>query len=150
MIEKNKNQMEQDNHCEEILVAVDMAILSGNGKDSKILLIKRKFGPFEGMWALPGGIVESNESLEVAAKRELKEETCIAGVDLKQLHTFGDPGRDPRGRVISIAFIGFVNDQNTVAKAHSDAKEVAWFPIKKLPQLAFDHKKIISFALKKV
>jgi 8-oxo-dGTP diphosphatase len=112
----------------------------------KLLLIKRKNPPFEGKWALPGGFVEIDETLEEAAKRELKEETGISNIDLKQLHTFGAIDRDPRGRNISVVYYGLLDGEKISIKADSDACEVKWFPIEKLPELAFDHIDIIDFA----
>ena len=118
-------------------------ILVTTGNDPKILLIRRKHDPYAGKWALPGGFVEIDEDLPEAALRELQEETGLRDIDLKQFRTYGRPGRDPRGRTISVVYYGFVaKGQKT--KAGDDAAEAAWFSIDKLPPLAFDHDEIIT------
>ena len=111
----------------------------------EILLIRRKNPPFKNEWALPGGFIDMNETLKESAIRELNEETGISGIELHQLDTYGDPGRDPRGRVVSIIFWGIIKNINQV-KAGDDAKEAEWFSLDDLPGLAFDHKKIIIAA----
>ena len=131
-----------------IFVTVDIVILKESKPDQTILLIKRKNSPFQDFWALPGGFVDENEDLEAAAIRELEEETQIKAKYLEQIKAFGKPFRDPRSHVISIAFIGFVSE-NTITNAADDAKEVGWFPINNLPDLAFDHLEIINFTLNK-
>src|SRR3989344_573932 len=93
-------------------VTVDIIIFTVKDDDLKILLVKRKVWPFEGFWALPGGFVKMNESLEDAAKRELQEETGVKDVYLEQLYTFGSPKRDPRGRVITVSYIALVNSSD--------------------------------------
>lgn len=100
-------------------------------KELKILLIKRKKQPFKDCWAIPGGFVDMNEDLETSAYRELKEETNIDNVYLEQLYTFGQCNRDPRTRVISTSYMALVNKENLTPKAGDDAKEVAWFTVKK-------------------
>ncbi|AIN74683.1 NUDIX hydrolase [Flavobacterium psychrophilum] len=129
-----------------IFVTVD-AVIIRKSTDNQLLLIKRKNKPFENCWALPGGFVDENEDLEVAAKRELEEETQIKIDSLQQFGTFGKPFRDPRGHMISVAYFGEV-PENTIAIASDDAKEVAWFAVNELPNLAFDHQEIIEKALK--
>jgi 8-oxo-dGTP diphosphatase len=116
-------------------------------EDLKILLIQRRGEPFAGMWALPGGFVDMDETLEASAKRELQEETGIARLYLEQLYTFGDPGRDPRDRVITVAYYALVKLSDHTIKADSDAKDVAWFAVSDLPKLAFDHAKVVDGAL---
>ena len=129
-------------------VTVDIAIFTGEVPD--LLLIRRKHFPFEGDWALPGGFVEMNESLEEAALRELKEETGVADVPLTEIGAFGDPSRDPRGRVITIAYAAVLERSTLKPQAGSDASEVAWFSTADLPALAFDHEEIIRKALEKL
>lgn len=135
-------------HISKIFLTVDIVLLKYSRNKYNILLVKRRNSPFKNFWALPGGFVDENEDLETAAKRELLEETSISIKNLEQLKAFGKPFRDPRNHVVSVAFIGYV-PENTNAIAADDAKEVKWFNIDKLPQLAFDHDEIISFSLLK-
>lgn len=136
---------------QDIKVSVD-AVVFGYDQDSGIsaLLIKRKNEPFQKMWALPGGLVLNGESLDGAVKRELKEEAGIDVNYLEQLYTFGDPSRDPRNHTLSVSYFGLVRPQDFQPTAHTDAEDVAWFNVKKLPRLAFDHKKIIDLAIKRL
>src|SRR5512143_3274019 len=127
-------------------VTVDVVSLTLRGDDLQVLLIKRDIAPYRGRWAIPGGFVHIDESLESAARRELREETGVTDVYLEQLYTFGDLGRDPRGRVISVAYIALVPAPLAV-EAGSDAREARWWPLKELPVLAFDHDKIVHLAL---
>ncbi|TWR29933.1 NUDIX hydrolase [Mucilaginibacter pallidiroseus] len=130
-----------------IKVAVDAVVFGYNSKDGlQVLLIKRKVAPFKDSWALPGGLVGDDESLEDAIQRELKEETGVNINYLEQLYSFGKPNRDPRNRVISITYYGLVRPDEFEIKADTDAAEVAWFNSKKLPQLAFDHREILTAA----
>ena len=129
-----------------IFVTVD-AVIVKKTTDNQLLLIKRKKEPFQNCWALPGGFVDENEDLEVAAKRELEEETRIKIDSLEQFGAFGKPFRDPRGHLISVAYFAEVPEK-TIAIASDDAKEVAWFPVNELPNLAFDHQEIIEKAFK--
>ena len=129
-----------------IFVTVD-AVIVKKTTDNQLLLIKRKNEPFQSCWALPGGFVDENEDLEVAAKRELEEETQIKIDSLEQFGAFGKPFRDPRGHLISVAYFAEVPEK-TIAIASDDAKEVAWFPVNELPNLAFDHQEIIEKAFK--
>ncbi len=131
-------------------VTVDIVIFTVQNNDLKVLLVKRDIEPFKGMWAIPGGFVKIDESLEEAAKRELQEETGLKNVYLEQLYTFGDPQRDPRGRIITISYIALVNSENIKLKATTDVSEAQWFSVKKLPLVAFDHKKILEYALKRL
>jgi 8-oxo-dGTP diphosphatase len=128
-------------------VTVDTIIFALRADDLQVLLVKRRYPPFEGMWAIPGGFVEADETLEAAARRELQEETGLTGVTLEQLYTFGDPGRDPRGRSITVAYFAAVPASGAVARAGDDAAEVGWWSIYDLPPLAFDHDKILACAL---
>ncbi|MEK6757807.1 MAG: NUDIX domain-containing protein [Nanoarchaeota archaeon] len=131
-------------------VTVDIVIFTIRDDDLKVLLVKRDIEPFKGEWAIPGGFVRINESLEDAAKRELEEETGVKDVYLEQLYSFGNPERDPRGRVITIAYIALINSEKIKLKATTDASDVQWFSIKKIPSLAFDHKKILDYSLKRL
>jgi 8-oxo-dGTP diphosphatase len=127
-------------------VTVDVVIITLRGEELHVLLVKRDLAPYKGKWAIPGGFVHLDESLESAARRELHEETGVTNVYLEQLYTFGDPGRDRRGRVISVAYIALVPASLDV-EAGSDAREARWWPLKELPALAFDHDKIVQLAL---
>ncbi len=110
----------------------------------KVLLIQRRKSPFQGDWALPGGFVEIDEDLDSAARRELKEETGLSKVYLEQLYTFGEVERDPRGRVITVAYFALVNLARHTVRAASDASRAVWFSMSDLPALAFDHEEILS------
>jgi 8-oxo-dGTP diphosphatase len=130
------------------MVSVDASVFKLSGKKAELLLIKRKNEPFKGNWALPGGFVEMDEELEDAVARELAEETGLENVPLEQMHTFGKCGRDPRGRVITIAFIGIAPKGQDKIKGGDDAAEAKWFDIEKLPKdLAFDHNVVTRFAI---
>jgi 8-oxo-dGTP diphosphatase len=109
-------------------------------------LIRRKHDPFAGSWAIPGGFVDMDEALDAAARRELLEETGVRARGLIQFGTFGDPGRDPRGRVISIAYLAIVDPKRLRPVAADDAADVAWFSLVRPPKLAFDHKDILACA----
>lgn len=129
-------------------VAVDIVLLAWRHNGLNVLLIQRHHEPFKGHWALPGGFVGVDESLEEAATRELAEETGIEQVILSQLHTYGDPQRDPRGRVISVAYWGMLTgDLGNAARGGDDAVEARWWPVAELPPLAFDHDIIVADAL---
>lgn len=127
-------------------VTVDVAAFSVRGDELALLLIRRSGPPFRDCWALPGGFVEIDEDLDASAARELREETGISGVYLEQLHTFGRPDRDPRERVISVAYYALVPSNQPPPRAGSDAREVCWMPRHALPPLAFDHTEIIRMA----
>jgi 8-oxo-dGTP diphosphatase len=128
-------------------VSVDIVIVTREAKP-RVLLIRRKHDPFAGMWAIPGGFVDMDESLEDAARRELMEETGVRMRKLTQLHAFGDPRRDPRGRNISVTYLAQVNPEEVAPQAGDDAGEVGWFSLARPPKLAFDHKEILAFARK--
>ncbi len=123
-------------------VTVDIVLVTREAHP-RVLLIERKHDPFVGKWALPGGFVDENEKLIDAARRELKEETSLELAELEQLHTFGDPGRDPRGWTISIAYLARIDFDAVKPKAADDAAEVGWFSLNELPALAFDHAEIL-------
>jgi 8-oxo-dGTP diphosphatase len=130
-------------------VTVDVVVFTILDEQLKVLLIQRKGWPFEGMWAIPGGFVQMDESLETAAYRELAEETGVTSQDvyLEQLYTFGQPNRDPRTRVITVAYFALVGPDKLSPKAASDAAEVGWFSVYDPPELAFDHADILRYAL---
>jgi 8-oxo-dGTP diphosphatase len=129
-----------------IRVAVDAVVFGYKDHQLNVLLIKRKVAPFQGSWALPGGLVLENESLETAVERELQEETNVTIDYLEQLYSFGKPDRDPRNRVVSVAYFALVKPSHHEIKADTDAQDVAWFPINELPELAFDHAIILDKA----
>jgi 8-oxo-dGTP diphosphatase len=122
------------------------AIILTREPSPRVLLIRRKHPPFAGAWALPGGFVDQDEPLETAARRELREETGLVVDDFEQMHTFGDPGRDPRGWTVSVAFVARVDPESATPKAGDDAAEVAWHLLDRLPSLAFDHDKVLAHA----
>ena len=128
-----------------ISVTTDSVIFFRNNNKPKVLLVKRKKDPFKDKWALPGGFLEDEEPLEMGARRELREETSLEVDKLKQLHTFGTPGRDPRGRTISITFLGEVSSEEKV-QGNDDAAEARWYEFDNLPDLAFDHSEIMQVA----
>jgi 8-oxo-dGTP diphosphatase len=130
-----------------IRVSVDAVVFGYTSREGLlVLLIKRNVEPFKNTWALPGGLVHDDEPLETAVQRELKEEAGISINYLEQLYSFGQPDRDPRNRVVSIAYYGLVKPDAFELKADTDANDAAWFNIKNLPQLAFDHNSIIDVA----
>lgn len=131
--------------CDTQAVAVDVVIFTVIEDQLKVLLIKRAIAPKD-IWAIPGGFVHKTEGLDAAAERELFEETGVKGVYLEQLYTFGEPKRDPRGRVISVSYFALVDDKQVELKFGSDAKDVGWFAVDDLPELAFDHKAILTYA----
>jgi 8-oxo-dGTP diphosphatase len=116
----------------------------------KLLLIERALPPFAGSWALPGGFVREGEALDTTARRELSEEAGLAQIFLEQLHTFGQPDRDPRGWVVTVAYYALVNGEHYQLQAATDAKAVAWFSLSQLPELAFDHRQIVQTALQRL
>lgn len=128
-------------------VTVDLVIFTIAENDLKVLLIRRGLEPFKNKWALPGGFVEMEEALDKAAARELKEEAGVSDVYLEQLYTFGDPGRDPRGRVISVAYFALVDASRQTLQAADDAADAQWHSVFKPPRLAFDHRKILDYAV---
>jgi ADP-ribose pyrophosphatase YjhB (NUDIX family) len=128
-------------------VTVDLVIFTLADDDLKVLLIRRGVDPYIGRWALPGGFVGIEESLEKAAARELKEEVGVTDVYLEQLYTFGEPKRDPRGRVISVAYFALIDAERQRIVAASDAADAEWHSVFNPPKLAFDHKKILDYAV---
>lgn len=132
---------------QKIAVTVDSVVFCKIKNQFKVLLIQRKKDPFKDQWALPGGFVDENEDLETAAKRELMEETGVKLDSMQQVQAFGNPGRDPRGHTISIAFLSRIYCEEDL-KPSDDAKDAKWFPVEKLQDmdLAFDHDEIINVA----
>ncbi|HEX5833566.1 MAG TPA: NUDIX domain-containing protein [Pyrinomonadaceae bacterium] len=130
-------------------VTVDVVIFTIQQGVLKVLLVKRLIDPFIGQFAIPGGFVLEDEDLEQAAVRELREETGVSDVYLEQLYTFGKPDRDPRGRVVTVAYFALISADREL-KAGTDAADAAWFPINDLPPLAFDHAAILDYALERL
>ncbi len=130
-------------------VTVDIVVVTRERRP-RVLLIRRKHPPFAGTWAIPGGFVDMDETLEDAAQRELREETGIDGGRLQQLHAFGDPGRDPRGRTITVVYLARVNPADVHPQAADDARELAWHSLDRLPPLAFDHRDILALARRRL
>jgi 8-oxo-dGTP diphosphatase len=128
-------------------LTVDCVVFGLDDGELKVLLIQRGLEPFKGRWALPGGFVRVEETLEQAARRELEEEAGLKNVFLEQLYTFGAVDRDPRERVVSVAYYALVKLSDHRARAATDAAEAEWFPISKVPKLAFDHYQILQTAL---
>jgi 8-oxo-dGTP diphosphatase len=127
-------------------LTVDCVVFGLDDGELKILLIQRALEPFKGRWALPGGFVRVEETLDDAARRELAEETGLRDVFLEQLYTIGTVDRDPRERVVSVAYYALVKLSDHDAKAATDAAEAQWFPLSQLPKLAFDHAEIVDLA----
>jgi 8-oxo-dGTP diphosphatase len=147
IIFEQKNIMQKERPA--ISVTVDIVLFKQEeNKTLFILLIRRRNEPFQNAWALPGGFVEADEDLETAARRELEEETGLHAGTLEQLYAFGTPGRDPRGRTISIAYTGMADPESQL-KAGDDAAETRWYNVMELPELAFDHREIIQKAVLK-
>ncbi len=127
-------------------VTTDVVIFTIRDEQLKLVLIHRAAAPYRGKWALPGGFVGIDEALEDAARRELEEETGVSGVYLEQLYTFGAPKRDPRERVITVAYYALIPSDKLQLRAATDAEAVGWFAMGDLPTLAFDHDDIVAKA----
>lgn len=127
-------------------VTCDVVLFGYDGSQLHVLLIERGLEPYRGHWALPGGFMHMDETLEQCAARELHEETGVSLVDLKQIGAFSSVHRDPRGRVITVAFLGLVNKSHYRLLAGDDAADARWFMLEALPPLAFDHDEIIYTA----
>jgi len=134
----------------DIQVTVDIVIFALRDGELDVLLIQRGIPPFQGRWALPGGFVRDGESLESAARRELEEEAGVRDVYLEQLYTFGEPGRDPRGRVVTVAYYALLTTEAAPLVAGTDAGAARWMPARKHPPLAFDHERILAYALERL
>jgi 8-oxo-dGTP diphosphatase len=131
-------------------LTVDAVVFGLDDEDLKVLLIRRDLEPFQGKWALPGGFVRVEESLEEAVRRELQEETGITQLFLEQLYTFGDVDRDPRERVVTVAYYALVKLSDHRIKAATDACDAAWFAVSEARSLAFDHDRIVAAALERL
>ena len=129
-------------------VTTDCVIFGYDGKELKVLLIERGIEPFKGCWAFPGGFLNMDEDALAGARRELKEETGLENAFIEQFHTFSEPGRDPRGRVITIAHYALVKIQGV--EGGDDAAQARWFPIEEVPPLAFDHDRILRMAMSRL
>lgn len=140
--------------CDRLIVTVDVVIFSlrdnAQASDLQVLLIRRRRAPFLGMWAIPGGPVARDEALEATAQRKLAEETGLTGIYLEQLYTFGEPERDPRNRVVTVAYFALVPVNAPVPRTDQDAEQVRWWSINSLPCLAFDHGHILHYALRRL
>lgn len=134
--------------AERLQVTVDCVVFGIDDQGLKVLLIERGVEPHLGMHALPGGFIHPGESLDEAALRELRQETGVTSLYLEQLYSFGEPGRDPRGRVVTVAYTALVKlSDHRVIRATTDARSAAWVAVRKLPRLAFDHARILAIAL---
>jgi 8-oxo-dGTP diphosphatase len=131
-------------------LTVDCVVFGLDESELKVMLIQRGLAPFEGKWALPGGFVRANETLDEAAWRELEEETGLRKVFLEQLYTFGAVDRDPRERVVSVAYYALVNLIDHPVHAATDARDAGWFAVHDVPSLAFDHGEILQVALERL
>jgi 8-oxo-dGTP diphosphatase len=131
-------------------LTVDCVVFGLDDEELKVMLIQRGLAPFEGKWALPGGFVRLNETLDEAARRELEEETGLSQIFLEQLYTFSAVDRDPRERVVSVAYYALVNLSDHKVHAATDARDAAWFGVHDVPSLAFDHSGILQMALERL
>ena len=133
-----------------VTLTTDIVIFTIRDERLEVLLVQRGNPPFQGKWALPGGLVDEDEDLDFCARRELEEETEVSGVSLEQLHTFGKPNRDPRGRLVTTAYYTLARRDRLTPKAASDAANVRWFAVDVLPSLAFDHAEIVAMARRRL
>lgn len=127
-------------------LTVDCVVFGYDAEEMKVLLIQRNIDPFAGKWALPGGFVHVDETLDDAARRELQEETGVSDLYLEQLYTFGTLERDPRERVVSVAYYALIDLFSCQLSAATDARNAAWFAVDETPLLAFDHAAILAMA----
>jgi ADP-ribose pyrophosphatase YjhB (NUDIX family) len=134
----------------DVQLTVDIVIFALHDWELQVLLIQRGVPPFEGQWALPGGFVREGETLDAAARRELEEETGVRDVYLEQLYTFGDPDRDPRGRIVTVAYYALLTTDLAPLAAGTDAGAARWMPARSHPPLAFDHARILEYALERL
>ena len=144
----NTSEFHDPLHDERPAVTVDVVIFTLQERELHVLLVKRKHWPLEGRWAIPGGFIKLDESLEQAARRELEEETGIRDIYLEQLYTFGNPKRDPRARIVSVAYFALVRADMQTLRVSDESTDVRWFPVRRLPgPLAFDHDHMLATAL---
>lgn len=144
-----QNDSEEKQYCyhhPHPAVTTDIVIFTIRDSKLQLLLVQRQWEPFTGKWALPGGFISMDESLRQCAQRKLDEETGVSGVFLEQLYTFGEPDRDPRERVITVAYYALIPTDKIEIRAATDAEAVGWFAMAELPTVAFDHHKIIRKA----
>jgi len=132
------------------MVTVDAIVYAVVDGRISLVLIRRKSDPFKGLWAFPGGFIEMDEELDDAVRRELREETGLSGIDLRQMYTFGTVGRDPRGRQITVAFLGRARPDQMALSPGDDAAEAWWFDAERLPALAFDHDHVARMAIARI
>lgn len=128
-------------------LTVDGVVVARGADGPVVLLIERGADPFRGAWALPGGFVDYGEDVDRAIHREVEEETGLAGLEFRQFHTFGQPGRDPRGHTVSVVYVAEIEGRPPAVAGGDDAAAAAWHPVDRLPDLAFDHHQILSRAL---
>lgn len=132
-------------------VAVDVAVCTVHDGALHVLLVQTRGGPFAGWWALPGGLVRADETLDAAAERELSAQTALGDVYLEQLYTFGHPARDPQGRVVSVAYVGLIPHRGRfLGGTNGKVAQVAWWPVAQLPALAYDHGSIVAKAVERL
>ncbi len=132
------------------VIATDVVIFAIKNDNLKVLLIKIKKKPFKNLWAVPGGLVSIDESVDSSAKKHLKNKTGVGNVYLEQLYTFGQVNRDPLGRVVSVAYFALIPDCNIKLKTTDAYEDIDWFSVKKIPKLAYDHRKIIKTAIERL
>jgi 8-oxo-dGTP diphosphatase len=135
---------------EQPAVTVDLVIFTVNNDTLKIMLVKRAEEPFAGYWSIPGGFLKIGESLEGAALRVLREKAGVENVYLEQLYTFGKPDRDPRARVITVTYFALIPWKDLLQPASDKVADLTWAPVNRLPRLAFDHKEILSYAVRRL
>lgn len=135
---------------EKMVVTVNVLIFTIRDNKLQVLLVKRTYEPFADYWACPGGVFGVEESLEDAACRVLAERAGVKNIFLEQLYTFGDPKRDPRERRIGVSYYALISSENIKLTASGKSKDAQWFPINRLPKLAFDHKKIIQYGYERL
>ena len=132
------------------ILAADSAVFTVIDGAVNVLLVRRGHEPYEGCWAFPGGFVNENEPVDEAGARELREETGLTDVPLRQMQVFGDPGRDPRGWTVSVVYLAVIDHRAHTVTAGDDASEARWFPLANLPRLAFDHDRILEYAVNRL